>query len=182
MSSFRIVLLLVLFFTVRVNLSISQIDSSNIRIGPDQLSEPGGGRFFNYGDKNKVNIEVVVIGGSGGGRYLIPQGTTIFDFLIMAGGTGKEIVKDIKIVRFSSDTPKLKGNEVIQLSFEALYGDEKEEILKSQSNPILKPGDMVILPEISTQQSIWYYVVQVISYVGTLVSFYYLIYNIFRNN
>lgn len=163
------------------NLSISQIDSSNIRIGPDQLQAPGGGNFFNYSDKNKVNIEVIKIGGSGGGRYLIPQGTTIFDFLIMAGGTGKKIVEEIKIVRFSSDTPKLKGNEVIELSFENLYGDNRD-ILKGQPNPILKPGDMIILPEITDAPTFWFYVREVISYVGTFVSFYYLIYNIFRRN
>jgi len=170
-----------MFFVISNNLSISQIDSSNIRIGPEQLSQPGGGHFFNYSDKNKVNIEVIMIGGSGGGRFIIPEGTTIFDFLIMAGGTGKKTVEDVKIVRFSSDTPKLRSNQVIELSFEDFYGD-KEDILKSQSNPILKPGDMVILPEVSDGLTFWYYVREVISYVGTFVSFYYLIYNIFRNN
>ncbi|MEO6693748.1 MAG: hypothetical protein ABIY50_10485 [Ignavibacteria bacterium] len=185
MISFRILSLTALFFVIfaiNPNISFCQIDSNNIRIGPEQMQEPGGGHFFNYGDKNKVNIEVIVIGGGGGGRYLIPQGTTIFDFLIMAGGTSKRTVEDIKIVRFSSDTPRLKGNEVIQLSFSDFYG-EKKDVLKSQPNPTLKPGDMVILPEAKdASQSFWFYAREVISYIGTFVSFYYLIYNIFRKN
>ena len=101
----------------------------------------------------------------------------------MSGGTGRKNVEDVKLLRFSSETPQLKPNEIIQLRFENLYADEKSDILKSNLNPLLKPGDMIIVPEIrADQQSFWFYAREVISYVGTFVSFYYLIYNIFRDN
>jgi len=182
LSSFRILLLLVLFFTINTNLSFSQVDSSNIRIGPDEISAPGGGHFFNYSDKNRVNIMVTVIGGGGGGRFLIPQGTRIFDFLIMAGATGEKTVKDVKIVSFSSDSNRLKGYEVKQVSFANLYGDNKD-VLKSFPNPALKPGDMIIFQEPKPEgQPFWFYVREILSYIGTFASFYYLIYNIFNRN
>lgn len=120
--------------------------------------------------------------GPGGGRYLIPQGTTIFDFLIMAGATGEKAVTNIKIVSLSSDSTRLKGYEVKEVSFANFYGSVKDA-MKSQPNPLLKPGDMIIFPEVKPDgQSFWFYLREIITYVGTLASFYYLIYNIFRND
>ncbi len=181
--TFRKAFVLILFFTINVNFSYSQFDSSKIKAGPEELNLAKGGNYFNFADKNKINIEVTLIGGNGAGKYLIPQGTTVFDLLLMSGGTGRKNVEDVKLLRFSSETPQLKPNEIIQLRFENLYADEKSDILKSNLNPLLKPGDMIIVPEIrADQQSFWFYAREVISYVGTFVSFYYLIYNIFRDN
>lgn len=181
--SIRTAFVSVLLFLININLSYSQFDSSKIKAGPEELMMAKGGNYFNFADKNKVNIEVAIIGGAGSGRYLIPQGTTVFDLLLMSGGTGRKNVEDIKLVRFASETPQLKPNEVILLKYETLYSEEKADITKGNLNPILKPGDMIIVPDIKTdQQSFWFYAREIISYVGTFVSFYYLIYNIFRNN
>ncbi|MBL0109166.1 MAG: hypothetical protein IPP52_18305 [Ignavibacteria bacterium] len=172
-----------LVFLTNVNFSYSQFDSSKIKAGPEELNMAKGGNYFNFADKNKINIEVTIIGGAGSGRYLIPEGTSVFDLLLMSGGTGRKNVDDIKLLRFASETPQLKPNEIIQLKYENLYSEEKSDILKSNLNPLLKPGDMIIVPEVKPdQQSFWYYAREVISYVGTFVSFYYLIYNIFRDN
>ncbi len=181
--SIRTAFVIMLVFLTNINLSYSQFDSSKIKAGPEELNMAKGGNYFNFADKNKINIEVTIIGGAGSGRYLIPEGTSVFDLLLMSGGTGRKNVEDIKLLRFSSETPQLKPNEIIQLKYETLYSEEKSDILKSNLNPLLKPGDMIIVPEIRPdQQSFWYYAREVISYVGTFVSFYYLIYNIFRNN
>lgn len=139
------------------------------------------GKFYNFSDKNKINIEIIVLG-TGAGRYLIPQGTNLFNFLLMSGATASGLVKDIKIVRFASEAPILKANQVFEYDYSDLYG-EKEDIMLSQKNPTLMPGDMVILPEPkSGDQSIFYYIRETIAFVGTLISFYYLVDNVIRRN
>ncbi|MEO8666559.1 MAG: hypothetical protein ABI462_13790 [Ignavibacteria bacterium] len=177
MSSSRILLTFLLFFLSITNISFSQNDSSNIRVGPEELQMAKGGHYFNFADKNKINIEVILLG-LGAGKYLIPQGTTLFDFMIMAGGTASRYLEDITIVRLKSETPKLQGKEVFHYDFADLYGDEND-ILRSQPNPMLKPGDMIIIPE-AEGQSVFFYIRETIAFVGTLVSFYYLIDNIIR--
>lgn len=153
------------------------LDSSKIKIGPEDLQSIKG-NYHNYGDKNQVNIEVIVIGGSTSGKFLIPQGTTVFELLLMANSSSKNGVEDVKLIRFSSETPKLKGNEVIFLDFDNLYNDDKSEIMKAMNNPVLKPGDMLIVPAPPDRYTFWFYAREIISYVGTFVSFYYLIYNL----
>ena len=152
-------------------------DSDKVRIGPDEIISPKGGHFFNFADKNKVNIEVIVLGISAG-KYLIPQGTTLFDFMIMIGGTQDYVLEEIKIVRFKSESPKLQATEVKNYHLDNLYGD-KADILKPMNNPPLKPGDMLILPNAKPpSQSIFYYIQTTVSFVATILSFYYLIDNL----
>lgn len=177
LSLYKFGLIFLLFFLVSVNNSYSQIDSSKIRIGPDELQVSKGARYFNFSDKNKVNIEVIVLG-TGAGKYLIPEGTSIFDFLIMMGGTASDILDDVKIVRFKTETPIMQAKEVSEYDYGDLYGD-KMDILKSKPNPFLKPGDMVIVPEPrSADQSLFYYIRETVLFIGTLISFYYLIDNL----
>ena len=88
MSSFRFFTVLILFVLFSFNLCFSQNDSDKVRVGPEELQISKGGHYFNFSDKNKVNIEVIMLG-MGAGKYLIPKGTTLFDFLIMAGGTSE---------------------------------------------------------------------------------------------
>ncbi len=168
--------LTLLFFFVSINFCFSQNDSDKIRVGPEELQINRGGNYFNFADKNKVNIEITVLG-SFAGKYLIPQGTNLFDFLIMVGGTSPYILEDIKIVRFRSETPKIQATEVFYYQMDNLYGD-KQDILQPIKNPLLKPGDMIIVPQPPTTQNLFFYIQQVITFVGTLVTFYYLIDNI----
>lgn len=177
MNSFNIFLSFLIFILISTNNCFSQNDSDKIKIGPEELQIAKGGHYFNFSDKNKVNIEIIVLG-LGAGKYLLPQGTTLFDLLIMVGGTNEHTVEEIKIVRFNTETPILKANEVKVYNFLDLYGDDKE-IYGSQKNPMLKPGDMVILPEPQVaERSLFYYIRETITFVGTLVSFYYLIDNL----
>ena len=179
LSSLRILFISILFFVTIINTGFSQNDSDKIRVGPEELQIAKGGHYFNFADKNKVNIEVMLLG-LGAGKYLIPQGTTLFDFMVMAGGTSERYLEDITIVRLKSETPKLQGKEVLHYDFAGLYGDE-DDLLRSQPNPILKPGDMIIIPEAQTQ-TVFFYIRETIAFVGTLVSFYYLIDNIIRRS
>ncbi|MCY7362418.1 MAG: hypothetical protein LH629_10205 [Ignavibacteria bacterium] len=182
MISFRTAIALIFLFMINANYSFSQFDSSKIKIGPEELSTGKGGNYFNYADKNKVNIEITIIGGAGTGRYLIPEGTTVFEILLMSGGTGRRALDEIKLVRFASSTPKLKINEVINLDFADLYSDDMRELVKANSNPVLKPGDMLIVPAIRPDPlPFWTIVTQIMSYVTTLISFYYVISNVYRN-
>lgn len=179
--SYRISIVVILLLIFNINNSYSQFDSSTIKIGPEDLNAVKGGNYFNFADKNKVNIEVTVIGGNGTGKYLIPVGTTVFDLLIMSGGTGRRNVDFIKLLRFSSETPQLKPNEIIDLDFSKLYSTENKDILSSQLNPILKPGDMLVVPQPKTDpQSFWYYLTTIMSYITTIISFYYVVSNVFR--
>lgn len=179
LSSLRYQFVFILLFLIISKVSFAQNDSDKIKIGPEELQISKGGHYFNFADKNKVNIEVTLLG-LGAGKYLIPQGTTLFDFLIMAGGTASKSLEDVKVVRFRSETPRLQGKDVLQYEYDDLYGD-KEEILRSHPNPMLRPGDMIIIPE-EQAQSIFYYIRETILFIGTLVSFYYLIDNIIRRN
>ncbi len=182
MSLNKIFFSFLIFISVSVNICFSQDDSDKVKIGPEELQVAKGGHYFNFADKNKVNIEIIVLG-LGAGKYLIPQGTTLFDLLIMVGGTDERTVDEIRIVRFNSESPILKGSEVIEYNYSALYGDNKE-ILQAQRNPMLRPGDMVILPPPKdANQSVFYYIRETVSFIATIISFYYLIDNlVYRYN
>ncbi|HMS63860.1 MAG TPA: hypothetical protein PKD83_01250 [Ignavibacteria bacterium] len=182
MISYRISFVLILVLFLNINNSYSQFDSSKIKIGPEELLSGRGGMYFNFADKNKVNFEVTIIGGVGTGRYLIPKGTTVFDLLLMSGGTIRTQVDDVKLVRFESDTPQLKINEVIQLDFSTIYSEDVKDIKKGNSNPVLKPGDMLIVPVLKTPPpGFWATVITIMSYVTTLISFYYVVSNVYRD-
>jgi hypothetical protein len=177
LSSYRIFLVFLFFVLINATNCFSQNDSDKIKIGPEELQISKGGHYFNYSDKNKVNIEVIVLG-IGAGKYLIPQGTSLFDLLIMLGGTDERTVDEIKVVRFNTETPILKGYEVKEYNYADLYGDP-QDILKPQKNPLLKPGDMVILPSPrDATNNLFTYIRDTIAFVGTLVSFYFLIDNL----
>lgn len=183
LTYFRIPVFLILILLINIDCLYSQFDSSKIIIGPEDLNAVKGGNYFNFADKNKVNIEITLIGGNGSGRYLIPQGTTVFDILLMSGGAGRRNLGGIKLLRFASDTPKLKPNEVIELDFSTLYSEDVKEIKSSSLNPVLKAGDMVIVPRPASEpQSFWVYLTTIMSYATTLISFYYVITNVFRYN
>ncbi len=76
MKTFKTIIFLSFIF--QASLSFSQ-DSSDIRIGTDEITKTGP-NYYNYADKDKVNIEVSLWGYvKNPGRYLIPQGTKAID-------------------------------------------------------------------------------------------------------
>lgn len=157
------------------------IDSSKVKAGPEDLMEKQAGKYFNYSDKNKVNIEVLVIGGAATGKYLIPDGTTLFDFLIMSGTTSEEIMEDIKLVTIKSESPTFKTRNITEFDFSTLYGSKKE-IQQAMQNPMLRPGDMILLPDVkpSNPFGAFYYITQITYFLTSLISFYFLLERLVR--
>lgn len=173
----RLYLIIIALFLISFQNGFGQLpDSIYTKIGPEELQQFKGGHYYNFSDKNKVNIEIILLGNLAG-KYLIPEGTKLFDFLIMSGASTSYMLEDVKIVRFKSASPKLAASEVLEFNLDGLYGD-KQDILVPLNNPSLKPGDMVIVPEAQDSRSIFYYIQTTITFVSTLVTFYYLIDNL----
>jgi hypothetical protein len=152
------------------------LDSNKIKAGPEDLLQQKGGRYFNFSDKNKVNFEITIIGGTSPGKYLVPEGTTLFDLILMAGGTQEEIMEDIKVVTLNSESPTLKSRNVTEFDYSTLYGTKKD-ITKTLQNPIIRPGDLVILPNVKPANPFgaFYYITQITYFLSSLISFYFLL-------
>ncbi|HRI83895.1 MAG TPA: hypothetical protein PK536_00455 [Ignavibacteria bacterium] len=179
----RTAVIVILFFAVLMKgEAYSQLDSDYVKIGPEELLKPGAGNYFNFSDKNKVNIEVIMLGGPSPGKYLVPQGTTIFDLMIMSGTTKTDFSDDIKILRLKSETPILQARSYKQYAFDELYEDDSDFLLKAFKNPLLQPGDLIIAPEVKSDQNVFYYIRETIYFIGTLISFYYLVDNLVRRS
>lgn len=139
---FFLILLSVFFLPIVLNAQ----DSSDIRIGEDQILK-GGPNYYNYSDKDKVNIEVSVWGYvKNPGRYLIPQGTRILDLITLGGGpTVDANLEDIRIVRLKNDSLSIMRDQIIKLNYnDFLWEDEINSSVRN--NPVLMPGDMILLP------------------------------------
>jgi len=99
---------------------------------------------FDLSDPSGVNIEVNLWGFVRlPGRYRVPYYTTFMDLMSYAGGpTENTRLEDMRIVR-SDSTGKTK---IIRLN----YGDllwEDEIRVTGRENPVLKSGDVIIVPE-----------------------------------
>lgn len=176
---FSIVLFLVFTGVTKAQFEFD-LDSNKIKAGPEELQRMTG-KYYNYSDKNKVNIEVTMIGGPAPGKYLIPEGTTLFDLLVMAGGTMESMFEDIKVVTLNSETPSFKTRTVTEYDYSNLYGTKKE-VAKSFQNPVVKPGDLIILPNIKPANPFgaFYYITQITYFLSSLISFYFLLERLVR--
>lgn len=116
------------------------------RVGVDQVNTQQGG-FYNYGEKDKVNIEIGVWGFvKNPGKYIIPLGSTFIDLISYAGGPLNEAnLDDIRLFRPKNDTLKITKDELIRLNYYDLFW-EKEINTNTNRNIILKPGDVIIFP------------------------------------
>lgn len=121
----------------------SQIDRE--KVGNDNITTQQGG-FYNYGDKDKVNIEVNVWGYvKYPGKYLIPKGSTIMDLISYSGGPLTDTkLEDIRLFRPKNDSMKVAKDEVFLLNYDDLLWEEKVR-LKEKVNSVLYPGDILIL-------------------------------------
>ncbi len=126
-------------------LSLSQIDRQ--QVGNDQINTQQGG-FYNYGDKDKVNIEVNIWGYvKYPGKYLIPKGSTVMDLISYSGGPITESkLEDIRLFRPRNDSLKTK-DKLINLDYNDLLWDAPvadREKFKNKINLTLMPGDVLI--------------------------------------
>lgn len=121
----------------------SQVDRQ--KVGNDMLTSQQGG-FYNYGDKDKVNIEVNVWGYvKFPGKYLIPKGSTIMDLISYSGGPLTETkLEDIRLFRPKNDSLRIAEDKVIELNYNDLFWEERVSS-KSKYNSEMIPGDILIL-------------------------------------
>jgi hypothetical protein len=116
------------------------------KIGSEEL-RISGANYYNYADKEKVNIEVNLWGYvKNPGKYLIPKGTTFLDLLTLGGGPIPDSkLENIRIIRPKNDTLRITSDQIINLNYSDYLWSEQ---ISSQSkpNPILTSGDIVLVP------------------------------------
>lgn len=136
--------ILILIFILLPVAVFSQDDRE--KIGADDIQKAGP-NYYNYADKDKVNIEVSLWGYvRNPGKYLIPQGTTILDLITLGGGPATDaLLEDIRLIRLKNDTLNIVSDQIINLDYNDFLWEEK---IKTgvKKNPVLMPGDMVLIP------------------------------------
>jgi hypothetical protein len=116
------------------------------RIGADELKITGA-NYYNYSDKERVNIEVNLWGYvKNPGKYLIPKGTTFLDLLTLGGGPVPDShLEDVRIIRPKNDTLKITEDQIINLNYsDYLWSEKLTPHIKS--NPVLVSGDIILIP------------------------------------
>lgn len=116
------------------------------KIGPEEL-KISGANYYNYSDKERVNIEVNLWGYvKNPGKYLIPKGTTFIDLVTLGGGPIQDSnLEDIRIIRPKNDTLKITQEQIINLNYnDYLWGERINS--QGKSNPVLISGDIVLVP------------------------------------
>lgn len=141
LKSISVVFLLILLITT--NRIYSQSDK--VKVGNDALSSQQGG-YYNYGDKDKVNIEVNVWGYvKYAGKYLLPQGSTLTDLISYSGGPMTDSkLEDIRLYRPKNDSLGISKDQIIKLNYNDLVWEEKVNF-KNKLNTVLLPGDILII-------------------------------------
>ena len=159
---------LIIFFTGGVNAQ------NETRVGEFETKKMGV-NYFNYSDPDKINIEIIVLGGvKAPGKYLVPEGSTFLDVMSLTGGLINDRIGDnIKFIRPSEKNGKLKDDKVILLKYADLYKDDSIAVV-SKNNPILQPGDVIAVPlkpEMTTWETIKdiLYIITPLVSIGTLI-------------
>ena len=116
------------------------------RVGNPQTFNQQGG-LFNYGDKDKVNIEVSVWGYvKYPGKYIVPKGTTLVDLVSYSGGPLVDAkLEDIRLFRPKNDTLNITEDEMIKINYNDIFWSEKIVNHKNR-NITLSPGDILVFP------------------------------------
>lgn len=132
----------------------AQVDT---RVGEFETKKIGQ-NYFNYSDPEKINIEVIVLGGvKSPGKYLVPEGTTFLDIMSLTGGLINDRIGDnIKFIRPSEKKGNFKDDKVILLKYADLYKDDAVSVI-DKVNPVLQPGDIIAVPlkpEMTTWETI----------------------------
>lgn len=139
------------------------------RVGEFETKKMGI-NYFNYSDPDKVNIEVIVLGGvKYPGKYLVPEGSTFLDVMSLTGGLINDRIGDnIKFIRPSEKSGKLKDDKVILLKYADLFKDDSIGIV-NKNNPVLKPGDVIAVP-IKPEMTTWEVIKDVLIVSTPLIS------------
>jgi protein involved in polysaccharide export with SLBB domain len=133
----------VLTLLITVNLVNAQ-DDDDLILG--KTKKEINAAVYDLSDPTGVNIEVNLWGFVRyPGRYRVPINTTFMDLMTYAGGPIEDSdLEEIRILR-NTTSPDLKP-ELIKLNYNDLMWEEKISS-KPKQNPLLKPGDVVIVKE-----------------------------------
>ena len=117
--------------------------SDKEKVGIESISTNSSG-YFNFGDKDKVNIEINVWGFiRNPGKYIVPAGTTFQDVLSYSGGfTYDTKLDEIMLYRHKNDSLHTK-DQLIKLNYNDFFWEDTIN-LKKINNPVLEPGDVLI--------------------------------------
>lgn len=90
-------------------------------------------------------------------------------------------MEDIKVVSISTESPTFKTRNITEFDYSTLYGSKKD-IAKSMQNPVIRPGDMILLPDVkpSNPFGAFYYITQITYFLTSLISFYFLLERLVR--
>lgn len=116
------------------------------RVGNLQTYSQQGG-LFNYGDKEKVNIEVSIWGFvKYPGKYIVPQGSSLVDLISYAGGPLIDAkLEEIRFFRPKNDTLHVTADEMIKIDYNDIFWSDKVSSSKNR-NMVLRPGDILVFP------------------------------------
>lgn len=178
MSKFRFFYFFSLLFIFLGPINVYSQDK-DIKITQDELKKTGV-NYYNYSDINKVNIEVVIIGGvKNPGKYLVPSGITILDLIGLSGGLAREdFYDDIKLIKFESKDSTMRSSRVIDVKLKKLFLREKFTSLNN-INPVLSPGDLIVVP--LEEKTFWQSLQEVLIIVTPLITIASLIITIQNN-
>jgi hypothetical protein len=117
----------------------------NLQLG--KSSTLPGAAVFDLSDPTGVNMEVSLWGFVRiPGRYKVPINTTFMDLMSYSGGPLENSnLEEIRVIRGATDTT-LNKSEVIKLNYNDMLWEEKIHLDKKR-NPLLLPGDIVIVME-----------------------------------
>lgn len=116
------------------------------KVGINQSFSQQGG-LYNYGEKDKVNIEVSVWGYvKYPGKYIIPKGSTLVDLISYSGGPIVDAkLENIRLFRPKNDSLNIKKDELLKFDYNDIFWMDK--LTKSEiGNIVIKPGDILVLP------------------------------------
>lgn len=138
------IIFFILFTAIWISQGAGQNDKEKVG---ETLIGTSTGSFYNYSDKNKVNIEVNIWGFvKNPGKYLIPKGSSVQDLISYSGGPILETnLEDIRLFRPKNDSLGISDDKIINLNYNDLLWSEKMGTNKLL-NPTLEPGDILVFP------------------------------------
>ncbi|MBN1632767.1 MAG: SLBB domain-containing protein [Ignavibacteria bacterium] len=174
------VLLIAIIIAMTAGTALSQLDS--VKFGLLETMKAGA-NYYNYSDKDKGAIEVIVWGGvKNPGMYLIPEGTSLMELISYTGGAADDrIFENFKFIRTKDKNPELKTDTVIVINYRDFFVyDKKKSDSLSKPNPTLLAGDLIVFP-IKPEEDFWVIAQRVASvFIVPLLSIATLIVSIIR--
>ncbi|MGB9695798.1 MAG: SLBB domain-containing protein [Ignavibacteria bacterium] len=123
----------------------SQVDKERIGTSP-VFTQTGG--YYNFGDKEKVNIDVSVWGYVRfAGKYTVPKGTTLVDIMSYSGGPITDAkLEEVRLIRVRNDSLQRYKDLIYVFNYNDLMWKEHITDTLKVRDMELMPGDIIIVP------------------------------------